>query len=150
MATGIIIHHNGVYNFISTETDSPCFVSGLTRAQLEKVVKEEDGRQGLDALSQRLDRAHRKGTSSGLESSLVGHVDTYNRVHHHDFTLEQFIAKFLTLDPAIQEANTKNAEAGLDQAYTLVRLAQHQLPDDVFKKQAAALYSFLHSRFNPQ
>ncbi len=89
-----IIHKDGVYNEYTTVSDGPCWDGGLTLEQLEQIVKEEYGNQGLMSLPDRLKRAHEKGTSSRIEDSLEETVSVY--LYHTGLTLEEFCDRFLS------------------------------------------------------
>lgn len=60
----IICHHNGKYNLYTTIADGFCYESALTLDQLQEIVKEQQGRNGLDQLPARLERAHKNGHSA--------------------------------------------------------------------------------------
>jgi hypothetical protein len=93
-----IIHKDGVYNFYSSISDTCWFVSGITREQLEAVYKEEYGNSGMRDLPQRLERAHKKGTSCRLSPNLERFL-ICNRAGENESTLpfEEFVGRFLTI-----------------------------------------------------
>jgi hypothetical protein len=93
-----IIHKDGVYNIYSTVVDAPFYEGGLTREQLEQIIREEQGEQGIRFLPERLERAHRKGTSSHIDDSLEGCVSC-NRAGEKEAELpfDEFVRRFLTL-----------------------------------------------------
>ena len=93
-----IIHKDGVYNFYSSVVDTCMFVSGLTLDQVKQWYKEEYGNHGMRDLPERLDRAHRKGTSCRLHSNLREFL-VCNRAGKDEAELpyEEFVEQFLTI-----------------------------------------------------
>jgi hypothetical protein len=63
MPSGIICHNKGRYNFYSTISDGFRFVESINLKQLQDLIKEEDGTNGLKKLPERLERSHDQGTS---------------------------------------------------------------------------------------
>ena len=103
-----IIHKDGVYNFYSSISDTCWFVSGITREQLEAVYKDEYGNSGMRDLPQRLERAHKKGTSCRLSKSLRSFL-VCNRAGEDEATLsyEEFVERFLTLPKELPDDSPK-------------------------------------------
>lgn len=96
-----IIYKDGAYNFFSSISNGCSFSSALTLDQLQYFVREDQGRRGIEALPERLERAHRTGSSEhggSLESCIA-----FNRAGPGEACLStvEFIAKFLTLAPSI-------------------------------------------------
>lgn len=93
-----IIHKDGVYNLYSSVVDACYFVSGLTLAQLEAWYLEEYGINGMGDLPDRLERAHKKGTSCQLSEGLQRFLNC-NRAGENEANLpyEEFVARFLTI-----------------------------------------------------
>jgi len=93
----IICHHNGRYNLYSTIADGFCYVSSLTLEQIECLTKEEYGQSGLRELPERLERAHKFGSSSmfkeGLDSFLCCNRAGEKESH---LTTEECIERFLS------------------------------------------------------
>jgi hypothetical protein len=80
-----IIYYEGAYNEYTTVADGPCWEGGLTLEQLKMVVKKQYGEEGLKALPERLELAHKTGTSfQGITLKV---------------TFEEFIKRYLTLNP---------------------------------------------------
>lgn len=94
----LILHNNGAYNLYSTVSDNVCFDSALTLAELEEVIRDDLGEQGIRELPARLERAHRTGCSSTDGMTLEECVED-NRAGPDEETmpLDQFVAQFLTL-----------------------------------------------------
>ena len=94
----IIVHHKGVYNLYTTIADGFYFEGGLTLKQLKYYIKEEYGKQGVRELPQRLERAHKTGTSSLLDKSLTDTL-TCNRAGKNEaqLSVNQCIKQFLTI-----------------------------------------------------
>lgn len=94
----LILHKDGAYNLYSTITDSPRYDSALTRKQLDAAILQEEGREGLRALPERLERAHRAGSSSRVLNTLSD-VICCNRAGPREGHLsqEEFVRRFLTL-----------------------------------------------------
>jgi hypothetical protein len=63
MPSGIICHNKGRYNFYSTISDGFRFVESINLKQLQDLIKEEDGTNGLKDLPERLERCYKQGTS---------------------------------------------------------------------------------------
>ena len=93
-----ILHNNGVYNLYSTISDGLRFISGLTKAQLEFFIKDQYGQQGINALPERLERAHKNGTSE-IGAECIENTLWCNRAGKNESYLstQQIIKKFLTL-----------------------------------------------------
>lgn len=93
-----ILHNDGVYNLYSTISDGLHFVSGLTKEQLEFFIKDQYGQRGLDALPERLKRAHKIGTSEigaeSIEDTLYCNRAGKNERH---LSMQRIIKRFLTL-----------------------------------------------------
>lgn len=60
----IICHHNGKYNIYNTISEAFRFRRGLSLEQIQQVIKNDLGNQGLRALPNRLERAHAAGHSA--------------------------------------------------------------------------------------
>ena len=95
-----IIHKDGVYNFYDTRSDGAWFESGLTLEQLTKFYEKEYGSHRLAELPERLERAHARGTSCRITESLEYGLSC-NRAGPGEtrMSVEDFIAKFLTINP---------------------------------------------------
>ena len=50
----ILCHYKGRYNFYNTISDGFRFVSSLSLAQVKEVIKEDQGKEGLKKLRDRL------------------------------------------------------------------------------------------------
>jgi hypothetical protein len=96
-----IIHKDGVYNFYSTVTDSPQYATGLVLDEVVKIIQDEAGTIGINALRDRLERAHKKGCSSYDDMTLEELVwDNRAGIHADNMSFDDFVAKFLTLPKA--------------------------------------------------
>lgn len=96
----IVLHKDGVYNLYSRMSEQPLFESGLTYDQLVEVVKEEDGRRGLEDLERCLKRVHETGSSSRTHGSLESCI-VDNRAGEDDSNMpvDEFIQRFLMVQP---------------------------------------------------
>lgn len=94
----IILHHQGAYNVYCTIADGPIFEWACTLHQIRLFIEKQYGEVALSQLPKRLERAHGKGTSSIWDKSLEDTIDG-NRAGPGEsmLTLDEFIAKFLTL-----------------------------------------------------
>jgi hypothetical protein len=93
-----ILHHDGAYNVWTTVADGCHYESAITIAELEDVIRFEQGQHGMDLLPARLARAHATG-SSAIGGDLDECVMMLDAVHGGGLNREQFIAKYLTLTP---------------------------------------------------
>ncbi len=93
-----IIHHNGVFNFYSTISDGCSFVSGLTREQVTRAIKEEEGERGLFGVDARISRAIRYGTSCNMGTTLADAIGC-NRAGEDEAELsfDEFVDQYLTI-----------------------------------------------------
>jgi hypothetical protein len=93
-----IIHKDGAYNIFSTIVDAPFFEPALTLKELEDWMRKEYGEEGIRTLPERLERVHRKGTSSRMDDSLEECV-SYNRAGEKEACVpfDEFVQRFLTL-----------------------------------------------------
>ena len=95
----IICHNKGRYNFYSTVSDGFTFSSSLTYCQVVEFIREEYGKKGLELLDKRIERAHKKGTSSmmpgddDLKSFLICNRAGKDEKH---LTHEECIKEFLS------------------------------------------------------
>lgn len=93
-----IIHKDGAYNIFSTVVDAPIFAEALTLEQLRDWYGAEYGRQGLEELPPRLERAVANGTSSMIGHTLEDHIRA-NRAGENEAELshDDFIRQYITL-----------------------------------------------------
>lgn len=96
-----IIHNNGAYNLYSTISEAARYDHALTLKQLTDEIELESGHNGLQQLPARIERARKKGCSSIGTMSLADCISC----NAADLSLDDFIARYLTLPPA---AGTKN------------------------------------------
>ena len=94
----IICHHKGRYNLYTTIADGFCYVSSLSLEQLESLTKEEHRQSGLNQLPERLERAHKAGHSSLIDS---GDLDAFlccNRAGDNEehLSTDECIKRFLS------------------------------------------------------
>lgn len=96
--SNMILHNNGVYNIYSSIADAPLLNNGCGVAELKDWIECHHGQSGLDALPERLQRAHICGSSS-LGGQALGDVISCNRAGSGGATLskEDFIARFLSV-----------------------------------------------------
>lgn len=94
----LILHHNGAYQLFTTIADGPCFVSALTIDQLTDYIREQYGASGIEALPERLARAHATGCSHSRGWTLRQCIAT-NRAGPNEskMSYDEFISKYLTL-----------------------------------------------------
>ena len=99
-----IIHKDGVYNFYCSIADGAWFESGLTLEQLTEFYQQEFGKSAMVGLPARLERAHERGTSCMLSSSLESSISC-NRAGPGEtkMTYDDFVAKFLTIAPEAED-----------------------------------------------
>jgi hypothetical protein len=92
-----IIHHEGAYNIFSTIVDAPLYDRGMTRQELEEVIRYEHGQQGINELESRLERAHETGCSG--HGYTLDDCIKCNRAGPQEARLfrDEFIRLFLTL-----------------------------------------------------
>lgn len=119
----LIIHHQGAYNLYTTVADGPCYESALTHEQLRNVIHAEGGDGALDALADRLERAHETGCSATIGTTLAECIQG-NRVgpDRTELPLEEFIARYLTL-PATSEGPLDSEKIYDDQIAPLLKQA---------------------------
>ena len=103
-----ILHKDGAYNIYSTIVDAPLHDNAMTLDELTEEIGCEHGQSGVRQLPDRLDRAHRNGTSAMNYTNLADCV-SLNRAgeNESELTLDEFVARFLTLpkeEMAEQEA----------------------------------------------
>lgn len=93
----VICHHKGKYNLYTTIADGFCYESALTLEQLEQVIKERQGSDGIARLPERLERAHIFG-HSGLFGGSLNELLLCNRAGENEkhLSYEECINKFLT------------------------------------------------------
>lgn len=103
----LILHKDGAYNFYSTITDAAGYESALSLEQLHELIKLESGESGLNALPERLERAHKTGCSSHpaqtLEECISCNRSGPDEKHMSD---GDFIAKYLTLPTSLPTNNS--------------------------------------------
>lgn len=100
MAT-TILYHNGAYNIYTSICDAVYFEPAITLDELKEYYKDEYGNQGVRELEDRLERAHKTGTSNRLGDTL----EDYCKSLKHDVDMkpigrlsyDEFILKYLTL-----------------------------------------------------
>lgn len=92
-----IIHHEGAYNFYTTIADGACYEEALTLEQVQQIVKEQQGSDGMRDLPARLERAQRTGCS-GFGEDLDSCISC-NRAGPNETRLSkvEFIKRYLTL-----------------------------------------------------
>jgi hypothetical protein len=103
-----IIYHNGAYNLYTTIGDGPWFEEALTLEELKEFIKEEYGRRGMEEFPQRLERAHKTGTSAhGL--TLSDQI-LCNQCGEgcESISEEEFIRRYLTLPAEETEEEKAN------------------------------------------
>jgi len=91
-----IIHKDGAYNFFSTVVDAACYESALTLEQVEGIVKEKHGSDGMRDLPARLKRAHETGCSADgwtLDDCIAGNRQGPNE---SEMPRDEFIRRYLT------------------------------------------------------
>jgi hypothetical protein len=98
-----IIYKDGAYNLFSTVVDAPVYESALTSDQLREAMREKFGQTGLDALPERLDRAHKTGCSS-IDGTTLLECIAGNRSGPKEAEMPagEFIERFLTLPVLIR------------------------------------------------
>lgn len=92
-----ICHHNDRYNFYCSIGDNFEFIDGLTLDKLTEIVRRDYGQKGIDNLSPRLERAHKRGHSSVSNETLQEFL-CCNRAGENEkhLTLQECIDKFLS------------------------------------------------------
>jgi len=119
-----IIHKDGVYNFYSTVTDSPQYARGLCLEEVVKIIQDEVGTIGVNALRDRLERAHKKGCSSYDDMTLVELVwDNRAGIHADNMLFDDFVAKFLTLPKAVGVGEVTDKEVADKEVVDKVKAA---------------------------
>lgn len=93
----IICHNKGRYNLYSTVSDRFCYVSSLDVNQLFHVIYEKYGNVGIDALPERLERAHKNGHSAITDETLE-QLLCCNRagVNEENLSYQECIDRFLS------------------------------------------------------
>lgn len=93
----VLCHYHGKYNFYTTVADGFCYVSSLTLEQVEQVVRDEYGQQGIDQLPDRLDRAHKNGHSA-LEGGTLEEFLCCNRAGENEehLSFDECVTQFLS------------------------------------------------------
>lgn len=92
-----IIHHEGAYNLYTTIMDGACYEEAMTLEELQQLVKDEQGNEGLRELPASLERAHRTGCSSFTESLDDCLVANRAGPNETELSKDEFIKRFLTL-----------------------------------------------------
>ncbi len=103
----LILHKDGSYNIYTTVSDGACYESALTLEQLEKVIRFEQGEEGVLGLPARLERAHKTGCSA-LDGMTLEECISCNRAgpNETELSLAEFVDKYLTLTPnALSQAD---------------------------------------------
>ena len=59
-----LCYHNGKYNFYTPVMDAFCYIDSLSIEQVRMVTEKEYGKDGLERLPERLERAHKNGHSA--------------------------------------------------------------------------------------
>lgn len=101
----VILHHKGAYQIYSTISDAPLYERALTREELEKIIRREQGAAGVRDLPARLKRAHDKGTSNFDSLSLSDEL-LCDRAGPDEtsMSVKKFIAQYLTHNPTKEPA----------------------------------------------
>ena len=96
----LILHKDGAYNIYTTVADGACYESALTLDELKRVVRFEQGEQGMRDLPARLERAHKTGCSS-LRGETLEECILCNRAgpNETELSVAEFVAKYMTLPP---------------------------------------------------
>lgn len=96
----LILHKDGAYNIYTTVADGACYESALTLDDLERVIRFEQGEQGMRDLPARLERAHKTGCSS-MRGETLEECISCNRAgpNETELSVAEFVAKYLTLPP---------------------------------------------------
>lgn len=98
----LILHHDGAYNLYNQVSDGPVYRQALTLQQLKVAIRLLHGEAGPYDLPNRLERAHKFG-SSGLHDTTLAQAIAANRAGRSERTLSlsEFIKEYLTLQEAV-------------------------------------------------
>lgn len=94
----LILHRAGAYQLYSTISDRPCFDRALTLDELTRVIELSEGESAVNALPERLARAHAKGCSS-LDDETLADCIALNRAGPNEEAVphDEFVRRWLTL-----------------------------------------------------
>lgn len=94
----LILHNAGAYQLYTTIADGPCYEQALTLDELKEVLRLEGGQVAIDALPDRLERAHKTGCSS-IHGETLEECISCNRAGENEATVpvDEFIRRWVTL-----------------------------------------------------
>jgi hypothetical protein len=94
----LILHNAGAYQIYTTVSDGPCYEQALTLEELTQILRFEGGQAAVDALPERLERAHKTGCSS-IRGETLEECIACNRAgpNEENVPVDEFIRRWVTL-----------------------------------------------------